>query len=154
MYKTRHLSLIEYLVQLEKEYVSAFIRSKIYPKNIVSYNKHYWIKVCEKKLKNIENICSRNNLIPINQDKEKLLQVQNTLLIRGQLPIFCYRDNHEKSVLQPTDLEYYYAIGKSFSISEKQIGELQSVDLKNQAAIIKIGLKEIPVNIVSLIRIL
>ena len=110
--KNRELSAAEYFIQIQKEYLIAQFRSKIYfsPKN-----KRYWKKVMDYKAEKIKSIAMRNKLNSIFNSEEKMKDFQNRLFDRSGRPRF---------ELTPEDLKNYYTAGNEFSFR----GEIYTLD--------------------------
>lgn len=105
--KTRNLSIAEYFLQLQREYLIAEFRKKIYfsPKD-----KTYYQKVMGFKKEKIENIAKRNNLKSIFDDESVLEEIKSELFSSGGKPNFEMNDS---------DIENYYATGNEFSYRGK-----------------------------------
>jgi len=103
MSKTRNLSVAEYFLQIQKEYLIADFRSKIYfsPKD-----KAYWKRVCGYKKVRIDKISERNHLHSIFNSEEKLQE------LRQELFNHCGKPKFE---LTQEDIKNYYANGNEFS---------------------------------------
>lgn len=101
--KTRNLSVSEYFLVIQKEYLIAEFRKKIYynPKD-----KAYYQRVMEHKAKKINDIAKRNRLDSILNNSEKLEEVRSELFDKLGKPKF---------ELTEIDIENYYAIGNEFS---------------------------------------
>lgn len=101
--KTRNLSVAEYFLVIQKEYLIAEFRKKIYynPKD-----KAYYQRVMEHKTKKINDIAKRNRLDSILNNSEKLEEVRSELFDKLGKPKFELTD---------IDIENYYAIGNEFS---------------------------------------
>ena len=99
----RNLSVAEYFIQIQREYLIDIFRSKIY---INSKDRAYWKKVVEFKKEKIETISLRNSLKSILNDKYKYREFCNELFDKNNKPKF---------ELTETDLENYYSIGSEFS---------------------------------------
>lgn len=114
--KTRNLSVAEYFLQIQKEYLIADFRRKIYysPKD-----KAYWGKVCRYKETRIEKIAKRNNLHSIFNSENKLEELRRELFDKSGKPRF---------VMTPDDIENYYSNGNEFSYK----GEIYILDQVNQ----------------------
>lgn len=108
----RELSVAEYFIQIQKEYLIAQFRSKIYfsPKN-----KRYWKKVMGYKAEKIKMIAERNNLNSIFSSTEKMNEFHNRLFSRNGKPMF---------ELTEEDLKNYYTAGNEFSYQ----GEIYILD--------------------------
>lgn len=113
--KTRNLSVAEYFLQLQKEYLTAEFRRKIYfnPKD-----KAYYQKVMGFKKEKIESIAKRNRLKSIFNDNVTLSEIQRELFTLDGKPKFEMTD---------IDRENYYATGNKFSYK----GEIWTLDQVN-----------------------
>lgn len=113
--KTRNLSVAEYFLQLQKEYLTAEFRRKIYfnPKD-----KAYYQKVMGFKKEKIESIAKRNRLKSIFNDNVTLSEIQRELFTLDGKPKFEMTD---------IDRENYYATGNEFSYK----GEIWTLDQVN-----------------------
>lgn len=114
--KTRNLSVAEYFLQIQKEYLIADFRRKIYfsPKN-----KTYWNKVCNYKEARINAIAKRNNLNSIFNSESKLEELRNELFDHLGKPKFD---------MTPDDIKNYYSNGNEFSYQ----GEIYILDQVDQ----------------------
>lgn len=110
--QNRELSAAEYFIQIQKEYLIAQFRSKIYfsPKN-----KHYWKRVMEYKAEKINSIASRNKLYSIFNSDEKMEDFHNRLFAKNGKPRF---------EMTADDLKNYYTAGNDFSYK----GEIYTLD--------------------------
>lgn len=110
--QNRELSVAEYFIQIQKEYLIAKFRSKIYfsPKN-----KRYWKKVMRYKAEKINLISSRNKLNSIFNSDEKMEDFYNRLFDENGKPRFELTDE---------DLKNYYTVGNDFSYQ----GEIYNLD--------------------------
>ena len=114
--KTRNLSVAEYFLQIQREYLIADFRRKIYfsPKN-----KTYWNKVCNYKEARINAIAKRNNLNSIFNAEIKLEELRNELFDHSGKPKFD---------MTPDDIKNYYSNGNEFSYQ----GEIYILDQVDQ----------------------
>lgn len=114
--KTRNLSVAEYFLQIQREYLIADFRRKIYfsPKN-----KTYWNKVCNYKEARINAIAKRNNLNSIFNSESKLEELRNELFDHLGKPKFN---------MTPDDIKNYYSNGNEFSYQ----GEIYILDQVDQ----------------------
>lgn len=101
--KTRNLSVAEYFLVIQKEYLIAEFRKKIYysPKD-----KAYYQRVMEHKAEKINDIAKRNRLDSILNSSSKLQELRNELFDKLGKPKF---------EMNETDVNNYYAIGNEFS---------------------------------------
>ena len=101
--KTRNLSVAEYFLVIQKEYLIAEFRKKIYfSKN----DKNYYQRVMNGKREKIEMISKRNRLDNIFNNATKMEEMRNELFDRLGKPKF---------EMSQTDIDNYYAIGNEFS---------------------------------------
>lgn len=101
--KNRELSVAEYFVQIQKEYLIAVFRSKIYfsPKD-----KRYWRKVVDYKAEKIKSISERNGLFSILNCDKKLKEFNSRLFDENGKPCFEFT---------PDDIKNYFTVGNEFS---------------------------------------
>ena len=113
--KTRNLSVAEYFLQIQKEYLIADFRRKIYysPKD-----KAYWTKVCGYNEARIEKIAKRNNLNSILNSEDKLDELRKELFDQLGKPRF---------EMTADDVKNYYSNGNEFSYR----GEIYMLDQVN-----------------------
>ena len=101
--KNRNLSVAEYFLIIQKEYLIAEFRKKIYfSKN----DKIYYQRVMDCKRNKINDIAKRNRLDSIFNNSEKMEEMRAELFDKLGKPKF---------EMSPTDIENYYASGNEFS---------------------------------------
>ena len=99
----RNLSVAEYFLIIQKEYLIAEFRKKIYfSKN----DKIYYQRVMDGKRNKINDIAKRNRLDSIFNNSEKMEDMRAELFDKLGKPKF---------EMSPTDIENYYASGNEFS---------------------------------------
>lgn len=103
--KTRDLSVAEYFIQIQREYLIADFKRKIYfnPKD-----KAYYSRVMKYKAKRIKEIAERNNLFSILSHDDTLKNLRKELFDENGFPKF---------PMSETELEQYYTEGNSFSFA-------------------------------------
>lgn len=101
--KTRNLSVAEYFLAIQKEYLIAEFRKKIY---FSPNDKAYYQKVMNYKVEKINDIANRNRLDSILNNSERMEEMRGELFDKLGKPKF---------EMNKTDLENYYAIGNDFS---------------------------------------
>lgn len=100
MANRRNLSPAEYFLEIQKEYLIAEFRSKIYPN---PRDKKYYQRVMRYKADKIRDISARNNLYSIlNNETMKNEVVRSFVFDVSGKPIFKMTDD---------DIENYYAVG-------------------------------------------
>jgi hypothetical protein len=141
--KSKDLPITDYLDVLQKEYLVAEIRHKIYPK--IS-DKSYWGRVMEGKKQKIEDICFRNKINSIfNEDNEKRRLYDIVYNFKG-LPNFIYKDNFQRfgngefPGLEETDVLNYYSQGSKVRVdyNERKFGVITEYDHKNSVVFVEI----------------
>lgn len=98
--KTRNLSPIEYLRQLEVEWWICNLRRKIYPEKKL---KNYYDRVANNKRDRIKEICVRNSIPSIFDDRNLMQELNHRFTITGGMPRF--------SGQTETDIINYYYPG-------------------------------------------
>jgi hypothetical protein len=113
--KTRNLSVAEYFIQIQREYLIADFRRRVYfsPKD-----KSFWAKVCGYKEAIINKIAKRNKLNSILNSEEKLSELRAELFDENGKP---------KWDLSPADIINYYSVGNEFCFN----GEIYILDQVN-----------------------
>ena len=99
----RNLSAAEYFHAIQREYLIADFRRRIYysPKD-----KAYYRRVMDYKAAKINSIAERNNLISILNSEDKRKEIHEELFERGWNPKF---------EMTETDRKNYYLVGNEFS---------------------------------------
>lgn len=113
--KTRDLPLLDFLKQLQIEYLVADLRSKIYKRD---KDKTFWKdKVMPGKKKKIEDIVARNpDIITIFNSNKELLRIKETIYNQYGIPKFFYRDEEQRKELEIKDFLNYFSYGADFLI--------------------------------------
>lgn len=103
MNNTRSLSVAEYFHVIQREYLMAEFRRKIYfsPKD-----KRYFSRVMEFKREKIHDIANRNKLTSIFTSPEKMRDVKAELFDPLNRPMFA---------MSPKDWVNYYSVNSDFS---------------------------------------
>ena len=116
MEKTRNLSVAEYYEIIQKEYLIAEFRKKIYysPKD-----KNYYQRVMSHKEEKIRDISERNRLDSIFTSQSMLSDMRNELFDNNGRPKFD---------MSETDVQNYYSVGNEFSY----MGEIWILDQINE----------------------
>ncbi len=115
MKKTRNLSVAEYYSVIQREYLIAEFRKKIYynPKD-----KSYYQRVMSHKEGKIRDISERNHLDSIFTNPRLMLEVRKELFDQNGRPTF---------EMTPTDIQNYYCVGNEFAYK----GEIWILDCVN-----------------------
>ena len=145
MRKSRDQKFITFFLILQKEYVVAELRKKIYPDAV---GKAKSVEIMKGKKKKIFDIAMRNNLKTIFPDmklgKISLYDVNLRIKIykeiygNGSPPNFIYRDNVQKEKLRNKDIKCYFMLQSEFRYPDG-VGYLQDVDFDKEVGFIKVG---------------
>lgn len=101
---SRDLSIFDFFESLQKEYICAEIRTKIFQKKYTLY----WQNAMIGKRKKIEDIGSKNRLKTIFNSKEEYLKIFSQIIPEWGEPVFCYRDEVQKEKLERWDKIFFY----------------------------------------------
>lgn len=123
--KSRSLSAYQFYQILQQEWLSADLRSRLYPKK----DKEYWNKVKEGKEKIINQIAEKNHLptIFIDEEMKRIFELQ-MYGIEG-IPKFSYKNEADRLKQEPLDLTYYFSKGAEVRCEvygEQKIGLIRS----------------------------
>lgn len=159
MNKDRDLPITDYLDILQREYVVAEIRHKIYPK---IGDKKYWEKVMIGKRKKIEDICFRNKIQNIFNDQAEKERIYLDIYSENGLPNFSYINDDQKfgkgefPGLEETDIFYYYADGADVRVdySDRKLGKITGKDLDRSKIFVEINNVEYECGMDKVTRIL
>lgn len=113
--KTRNLSVAEYFLAIQKEYLIAEFRKRIY---FSPNDKAYYQRVMNYKAEKIKDISRRNLLVSILNNTNKMEEIKAELFDKLGKPKF---------EMSETDVENYYAVGNEFSFR----GEIWILDQVN-----------------------
>lgn len=139
--KTRDLPILDFLEILQIEYISAELRSKIYPN--VNDKKYYKERVMFHKKGKIQDICSRNPALPnIFIDSKEKQRVASKVYRDGWgFPDFHYKDEQHRELFASQDFYNYFMKDTDIRIKQEDdsaiVGVLINVDRKNNIAVIK-----------------
>lgn len=115
--KSRHITIVDYLEQLQLEYISAKIRYTISRKEV---DKTYWQTVMFHKECKIKDIANRNVIQHCFTNKELYNKLFNTIVVYG-FPKLQYRDFYQKQRLQQKDFKNYFSKGSIFKYKEIEL---------------------------------
>lgn len=113
-YKNRDQSILEFFESLQKEYLIAEIRSKIYPK--AKDRRYYKDRVMEGKKRSITQISDRNNIPSIFTSTKMLERITAVVIPEWGLPNFTYKDNETKDWMANLDKCNYFAVEAEVAI--------------------------------------
>ncbi|NIG54754.1 hypothetical protein [Chitinophaga sp. Cy-1792] len=106
--KTRELSIYDFFVVLQVEWLQADIRQQIYQSE---KDKKYWARVKEGKENTILKIAERNNLPNLFNDPYVKNDIYNRVFQKSSYPLFTYKNAEMKAELEYLDLLFYYYKG-------------------------------------------
>ena len=151
--KSRNLSVYEFFQILQEEWLTAELRSRLYPK---SY-KAFWDKVKEGKGRIINEIAEKNHLPTIFTDNEMRHIFERKMYGIQGLPIFCYKNEEDRIKQEPLDLTYYFAIGTEVrceEFDEQKIGIIKSYQPYSSTISITIAEQVVTCDVKMVTRIL
>lgn len=158
--KSRNQKFSEYFIILQKEYIVAELRKKIYP-DVTGKQKSQ--QIMEGKKKKILDIAMRNGLKTIFidlklgdislYDEDLRVRLYREIYGSGGLPNFIYRDEKQKSRLRPKDKNCYFMPGSEI-LTPDGIGNLQNTDFDKEVCYVKIKGKNVKYEINDIRRIL
>lgn len=135
--KSRSQSLLDFLKSLQLEYITAFIRSKIYPS---VKDKSYYKYVMIGKREKIVDIAHRNSLKCIFTCSEMYQVYYDEVVGKKGLPNFIYRDAEDKENREYRDFKFYFLPNTDvrFEVDgEQALGKVVYRDF--QTSIVKVG---------------
>lgn len=106
--KTRELSIYDFFVVLQVEWLQADIRHSIYRSE---KDKKYWERVREGKEMSIRKIAERNSLPTIFDDPYIKADIEKRVFQTSSYPLFTYKNAEMKAELEYLDLLFYYYKG-------------------------------------------
>jgi len=152
--KTRDLSIYKFFEQLEKEYIVAELRRKIYAP---LQDKKYYKKVMFFKKEKIIDIALRNSLPSIFDDEATKIKFYLQIYKKSGFPNFIYNSESEKGEFEQKDKLFYYMEGSDVKVDLKGeifIGLLKSVSFKTNTAIVNVNGTESMIALDYITRIL
>lgn len=106
--KSRNLDIDQFLTVLQKEYLLAELRTKIYTK---PRDKKYHSCIMMYKKTKIEDICRRYNLISIFTDKQLYYKLYREVIPCTGYPQWMYRDEVQRKRMEEQDKDYFFCVG-------------------------------------------
>ena len=136
-YKSRKISFLEYFENLQREYIVAELRSKIYTneKDKLYYKEREMVG----KRQRIEDISLRNNLDNIFTSQYLKCKFYDEIYNKTGLPNFIYRDNFDKEKRGPLDIYHYFAKGVCVNVLYNECclkGKISSVNIKERTVVV------------------
>jgi hypothetical protein len=128
MKKSRDISILDFLENLQLEYLLYELRSKIYPKKD---DKQKYKEIMQFKEDKIFDICSKNNLRNIFNDGEILQEIESKF----------YNEFGNPKEMTNRDKYFYYLIGSDFSYNGQGV-KLLSYNLQSYIATIELKNKQ------------
>lgn len=137
-FKTRTISFCEYFDNLQREYIVAELRYKIYPRE--RDKAYYRDREMLGKRKTIEDISLRNNLPNIFNSPKKYQQFKEEIYNEVGLPNFIYRSEEDRVKRHAQDIiNYFYrGIDVSYFLEEElHKGEVVYTDVNKKTCTIR-----------------
>lgn len=130
-YKSRKITFIEFFDNLQREYIVAELRSKIYSNE--KDKKYYIEREMAGKRQKIEDISAKNNLDNIFSSSFLKCKFYEEIYNKTGLPNFIYRDDLDKSKRGVLDVYNYFSKGTLVNVLYNDCclkGKVISVDIK------------------------
>lgn len=143
--KSRDQKFYEFFLILQKEYIVAELRKKIYPDAIGKAKSEEIMKGKKKKIFDIAMKNSLKTIFPkMKLGTESLydeeLRVKLYKEVYGEnYPNFIYRDENQKMKLGSKDRNCYYMLGCEIKTNDDLIGSLQDVDFETEKCWVKVN---------------
>lgn len=137
--KSRKISFIEYFENLQREYIVAELRSKIYSNE--KDRKYYIEREMAGKRQKIEDISAKNNFDNIFSCTYVKWKFYNEVYNKTGLPNFIYRDELDRSKRGLLDIYNYFAKNTPVTILYNECclkGKIVNVDIKNSTANVEV----------------
>ena len=138
--KDRDIPITDFYTNLQLEYLSYYMRGKIYkrPEDLKKF-----ADICEKKREKIEGL-SRKNCLP-NIFNNELYRERYINLFIGEfgLPQFQYRDDYQRKVKGMWDRKYYFGEGVNVKVNINDlvdVGVVMSNDHEANKATIRLSM--------------
>lgn len=152
--KNRTIPFREFYDCLQREYIVADLRSKIYerPKD----KEYYIFREMEGKERTIKAIAARNNFPSIFSDEALKKKFESEICNEWGLPNFIYRSDSDRANRRPKDILAYFHKGVEVSVKSSS-GEIVKgvvvwTDLEKQSSYVLVGKEKILVPFISMAR--
>jgi hypothetical protein len=122
--KSRDLPITDFYSTLQREYISYFVRSKIYPTEYAKKYENY----CTLKRDKIEKIGLKNGLPSIFTLESIKNRYIDAFFNAFGLPNFEYRDDNSRKIMGKWDRVYYFGEGTSIKIKTDKSTIISIVD--------------------------
>jgi len=160
--KSRDQKFYEFFIILQKEYIVAELRKKIYA-DIAGKKKSEEIMAGKKK--KIFDIAMKNSIKTIFPDmalgKTSLYDEELRTKLYGEIynndgkmPNFIYRDDNQRRILGEKDKKYYFMLGAEVLVKNSEIGNIQDVDFEKELCWVKVGVDTDEYKFIEVRRIL
>ena len=138
--KNRTLNFNDFFACLQREYLVAELRYKIYMK---AKDKEYYLhKEMEGKKRTIESIASRNNFPSIFTDQWLFEKYKSEIYNEWGLPNFIYRSDEDRTNRRPSDIVSYFHRGVIVNVKTDEgvkLGRVVWTDLDNSTVTVEVG---------------
>lgn len=124
MNKDRDIPISEFFEVLQKEYICAEIRSRIFSKT----HSHYWKKVMVGKKDKIQDIATRNRFSSIFDTQEEYNRLFSKVVPEWGMPEFMYVSTQQFEKLNKWDKLFFFSKGCEVKVLQEDgsylIGEV------------------------------
>lgn len=112
--KNRDIPLTDFYTNLQLEYLSYYMRGKIYKRQ---EDLKKFSDICEKKREKIEGLSRKNCLPSIFNNKTYRERYLNLFIGEFGLPQFQYRDDYQRKIKGMWDKKYYFNEGTNVKVN-------------------------------------
>lgn len=152
--RNRVIPFREFYDCLQREYIVANLRSKIYERQ--KDRDYYIYREMEGKERTIKAIASRNNLPSIFTDSGLKKRFESEIYNEWGLPNFIYRSDSDRANRRPKDILAYFHKGVEVSVKSSS-GEIVKgvvvwTDLEKQSSYVLVGKEKILVPFINMAR--
>lgn len=159
--KSRNQKFYEYFITLQKEFIVAELRKKIYPDTTGKAKSEEIMigkrtKVFDMSIKNSMGTIFPDMFIGSKSlyDEKLRIQLYREIYNEFGLPNFIYRDKIQEEKLGLKDRNCYWMFGSEIATRDKKVGSLQSIDFNKNIGFVKVGGQIIEYSLLDIKRIL
>lgn len=105
--KDRDIPISEFFEILQKEYICAEIRERIFSQT----HSNYWKSVMEGKKEKIQNISKRNRFLSIFDNEKEYLRIFSKVVPEWGLPEFLYVSDNQRQKISKWDKLLFFSKG-------------------------------------------
>lgn len=138
--KNRDIPLTDFYTNLQLEYLSYYMRGKIYKRQ---EDLKKFSDICEKKREKIEGLSRKNCLPSIFNNKTYRERYLNLFIGEFGLPQFQYRDDYQRKIKGMWDKKYYFNEGTNVKVNVDgvvDVGVVVNNDYENGMVTVRLSM--------------